>query len=90
MVVCLLTFASAVLLVVGYLTRSAAVVASLASIITVFNWLLHHSFLESKLAGVLLSIITAALICLGPGAFSLDSRLFGRREIIIPKIHTEN
>jgi len=25
-----------------------------------------------------------ALVCLGPGAFSLDARLFGRRELIIP------
>jgi hypothetical protein len=25
-----------------------------------------------------------ALILIGPGAFSVDARLFGRREIIIP------
>jgi len=25
-----------------------------------------------------------AIIILGPGAFSVDSRLFGRREVIIP------
>jgi len=29
--------------------------------------------------------ISLALILLGPGAFSLDARLFGRREIIIPE-----
>jgi len=27
-----------------------------------------------------------ALIGLGPGAYSLDARLFGRREIVIPAI----
>jgi hypothetical protein len=28
--------------------------------------------------------MSLALVLLGPGAFSLDARLFGRREIIIP------
>jgi uncharacterized membrane protein YphA (DoxX/SURF4 family) len=32
----------------------------------------------------LFAAIALAVICLGPGAFSLDARLFGRREIIIP------
>jgi uncharacterized membrane protein YphA (DoxX/SURF4 family) len=31
------------------------------------------------------AILSAAVVLLGPGAFSLDARLFGRREIIIPK-----
>ncbi len=30
-------------------------------------------------------VLSAAVILLGPGAFSLDARLFGRREIIIPR-----
>jgi len=38
----------------------------------------------STLAAFTLAAISAALILLGPGAFSLDGRLFGRREIIIP------
>jgi hypothetical protein len=32
----------------------------------------------------LFALIAIAVICLGPGAYSLDARLFGRREIIIP------
>lgn len=31
-----------------------------------------------------LAIVSLALVLLGPGALSLDARLFGRREIIIP------
>ncbi len=34
-----------------------------------------------------MTLILVALVFLGPGAFSLDARLFGRREIIIPGTH---
>jgi uncharacterized membrane protein YphA (DoxX/SURF4 family) len=39
----------------------------------------------SALAAFNLAAMSAALVLLGPGAFSLDARLFGRREIIIPE-----
>jgi hypothetical protein len=31
-----------------------------------------------------LMVLATAIALLGPGAFSIDSRLFGRREILIP------
>ncbi len=34
---------------------------------------------------LVLVLISAAIVLLGPGAFSLDARIFGRREIIIPQ-----
>jgi uncharacterized membrane protein YphA (DoxX/SURF4 family) len=40
--------------------------------------------LASPIAHLELAIICVALVLLGPGAFSLDARLFGRREIVIP------
>ena len=32
-----------------------------------------------------LAVMSMALVLLGPGAFSIDARLFGRLEIIIPE-----
>ena len=31
-------------------------------------------------------LMSISILLLGPGAFSLDARLFGRREIIIPQV----
>jgi uncharacterized membrane protein YphA (DoxX/SURF4 family) len=84
-----LTFVSAVFLLLGYRTRAAATIVSIASIGSIFFWLSKYQPQESRLSAALVSIIAAAVICLGPGAFSLDSRLFGRREIIIPKVRPE-
>jgi hypothetical protein len=36
---------------------------------------------ESWIARFEFIVMSSALICLGPGAFSLDARLYGRREI---------
>jgi uncharacterized membrane protein YphA (DoxX/SURF4 family) len=35
-------------------------------------------------SAVFTAVIAIALLCLGPGAYSLDARRHGRREIIIP------
>jgi uncharacterized membrane protein YphA (DoxX/SURF4 family) len=40
---------------------------------------------DSKPLTVLVAIVAVAVALLGPGALSLDARLFGRREIIIPR-----
>lgn len=37
-----------------------------------------------RLAALYAIVMAIAVVLLGPGAFSLDARLFGRREIIIP------
>jgi putative oxidoreductase len=37
-----------------------------------------------RVSGAFIAVIATALLCLGPGAYSLDARRHGRREIIIP------
>jgi len=44
------------------------------------SWDLH----DARLLALGMVVTAAALALLGPGAFSLDGRLFGRREIVIP------
>ena len=84
--IALLTVVSGAALLIGYLTPFAGVLAVLFSMGSAFSWfpVPHLDLFESRLAAVLATVIVAALVCLGPGAFSLDARLFGRREIIIP------
>jgi uncharacterized membrane protein YphA (DoxX/SURF4 family) len=86
-ILALLAVASGLLLLLGYRTRPAAFVASIASASTMFSRLSSPSvdIFTSRLPSILIVVIAAAVICLGPGAFSLDAHLFGRREIEIPK-----
>jgi uncharacterized membrane protein YphA (DoxX/SURF4 family) len=49
-----------------------------------------HPFLfGSKLCVAFVGAVALAIVFLGPGALSLDARLFGLREIIIPRTRTE-
>jgi hypothetical protein len=50
----------------------------------VATWMPGAAVLVDRVAAVILIVDAAALTLLGPGALSLDARLFGRREIIIP------
>ena len=45
---------------------------------------LRHSLLDSARAPACLATIAVALALVGPGAWSIDARLFGWREIRIP------
>ena len=86
-VVALIALVGGVLLLIGYLTRFGAVLVALASLGSIFSLSLdaNPDFFASKLTAVFAAVIAAALLCTGPGAFSLDARLFGRQEILIPK-----
>ena len=62
-----------------------AAVAGLA-ILCIATWAPPNtSALIDRLAVLIVVVDAAALALLGPGALSIDARLFGRREITIPR-----
>ena len=65
-------------LLVGFMTPVAAVVIGLATAgLVVFTFNPSQTVLN-------VIVLTTAIALLGPGAFSIDARMFGRREILIP------
>jgi uncharacterized membrane protein YphA (DoxX/SURF4 family) len=73
-------------LLIGFLTPIVSLLACFESLGIAFSWLpaqLTNSF-DSKPALVPIIAISLAIALLGPGAFSLDARLFGWKEIVIP------
>jgi len=87
LILALLAVVSGVLLLIGGLTRFAAFVAAAACTYALFSPTPAPSLdpFTARLPSILVAVIAAAVICLGPGAFSLDALLFGRREVEIPK-----
>jgi uncharacterized membrane protein YphA (DoxX/SURF4 family) len=82
----LLLIACGALLLVGLLTPFACIVVVLCGVgvpLSGFQATAPHLFAAGS--SLLLEVVmTVALVLTGPGAYSLDARLFGRREIIIP------
>ncbi|HEX8892763.1 MAG TPA: hypothetical protein VF783_05540, partial [Terriglobales bacterium] len=75
-----------ILLLIGYLTPLASILAGLVFTLGKLSWFGTPSPnpLCVKFQVALGILISAAMLCLGPGALSIDSRIFGRREIRIP------
>jgi uncharacterized membrane protein YphA (DoxX/SURF4 family) len=74
------------LLLLGLLTPLAGAVIGLGAVSIKLALLpaCDPWLFDSGLSLVFGAAILTAIALLGPGAFSLDARLFGRREIIIP------
>ena len=70
-------------LMIGLMTPIATVLLCLGGmVVTIDSGLTGYlPLFESGIARLEFIVMSAALICLGPGAFSLDARLYGRREI---------
>ncbi len=80
--------AAGTLLLIGFLTMPAAAVAGLGAAGVALSLLpaCNPMLLDRGLPIVLAATILLAVLLMGPGAVSLDARLFGRREIIIPPV----
>jgi uncharacterized membrane protein YphA (DoxX/SURF4 family) len=74
------------LLIAGFLTPVVAVLIALPSIAAVFlqTTLCKSTLFDTKLSAIFAAGVLLALSLLGPGALSIDARVFGRRRIIIP------
>ena len=84
---CLLELAGGTSLLLGFLTPAAGILAVLVGVGISLSWfpVAASVFFNGGLLTVDLVVMAMACAFLGPGAFSLDARLFGRRKIIIPR-----
>jgi putative oxidoreductase len=73
-------------LIVGFLTPLVSLLAGVSVLCIAFAWIPGPRLgsLGATLVTLLMIIIAIGIALLGPGAFSVDGHLFGRREIVIP------
>jgi uncharacterized membrane protein YphA (DoxX/SURF4 family) len=74
------------LLVLGLLTPVAGLIAPVLACAAAFDWPLPPSpwAVEIRAVALPFAAISLSLVALGPGAYSLDARIFGRKQLRIP------
>jgi uncharacterized membrane protein YphA (DoxX/SURF4 family) len=79
----LLAFATGLALIIGFMTPIASVLLSAGGLLLAVHPSVpgHLLLFESGMARLEFIVMSAALISLGPGALSLDARMYGRREV---------
>jgi uncharacterized membrane protein YphA (DoxX/SURF4 family) len=79
-------FASGALLLAGFATPIIGALVAVAAAAVGLSLLpgCVPTLFDSKISLIFGLTMLVTIIGLGPGAFSLDARMFGRREIIIP------
>ena len=83
------------LLLVGFLTPGAGAIVGFGGVIIALGAVpvFGDSVALDRLTAGFLAAIAASIVPLGPGAFSFDAHLFGRREIVLhqderqPRLH---
>ena len=85
MTFCAVLIVGGALLLVGLLTPVASALVGLTGLAMAISWIPAPlgNLLDGKLGAVEVVVMAVAVGLLGPGAFSLDGYLFGRREIVI-------
>jgi uncharacterized membrane protein YphA (DoxX/SURF4 family) len=85
MVACLLILSGGGL-IAGFLTPFASLLASLCVLAITLSWVPGPTLapVGATLLALLMIVTGLGIALLGPGAFSVDGLLFGRREIVIP------
>ena len=78
--------AGGVALVIGFVTPLASLLVVLCVLGVTFSWMPTPPpvALGGRLLTLLLLATPLGIALLGPGAYSMDGHLFGRREIVIP------
>jgi len=79
-------FLAGVLFLIGFLTPiiAAVVTVGLGGVALALLPMCAPNLFDSRTAIIFGLTMLVSVLALGPGAFSIDARLFGRREIIIP------
>jgi len=83
----LLAIAGGASLLLGFLTPAGGAIVALGGAGMLLSWFPSPvpNLIEVRLCAILVITVAMAIALLGPGALSIDARLFGRREIIIPR-----
>jgi len=86
LILAIAAFASGLLLLIGFFTpiggTLGALSAACGALFAVPMGALNP--MQLKVSAVVVVVMAGVVGILGPGAFSIDSRLFGRRKIVIP------
>jgi uncharacterized membrane protein YphA (DoxX/SURF4 family) len=72
-----------ILLLVGLWTPAAGTLAAVVKVSIAFSRFLSHSGDPS--IAIILAVLGAVLAMVGPGAWSIDARLFGRKRVDFPE-----
>ncbi len=78
-----LAIASGAAVLIGFLTPFTGVALGLSVLLFWFPSPARGLFLD-RMTALLIIADAIAIALLGPGAFSVDARIFGRREVLIP------
>jgi hypothetical protein len=84
----LLEVGASISLVLGYLTPITLLIIGALGVrgVLFYAQLPAQNLFGTVTPSLLATAVIVSIGCLGPGAYSVDARLFGRREIIIPDL----